>query len=182
MKRKLSSVLAAVMAATMIVSATPINVVAAPQNTKAVMQIASAQTTKDTVANTLLKDFKKKAKANKNGKQKSAQALANAMLKNKVIAFSGATMPVEEGLLNGFGNAEIKGFKKGVMFAPMIGSMPFIGYVFEVKSEKAGKTLIKNLKKNADLRWNVCTSADEMKAVCVGKRVIFVMSPKQFEE
>lgn len=41
-------------------------------------------------------------------------------------------MPVSEGLLNGF-NAEITGFEEATMFSPMIGSIPFIGYVFKLK-------------------------------------------------
>ena len=40
------------------------------------------------------------------------------------------SMPVEEGYLAGF-EVEIKGFKKGVTFGPMIGTIPFVGYIRE---------------------------------------------------
>lgn len=42
------------------------------------------------------------------------------------------SMPVEEGPLNGF-TGEIKGFEEAAVFSPMIGSIPFIGYVFKLK-------------------------------------------------
>lgn len=190
MRRKSLSVIATTMAVSMLVCATPAHVKAAEQNTKTEtveslktkMQLTSVQTKRDTVANILIKDFKKKAKPNKKGKQKSAKALADAMSKNETIPFECIVNPVEEGLLTGLGNAEIKGFKKGYKVDSIFGTTPFVGYVFEVKNKDAGKALIKRLKKNGDLHWNICTHADEMKAALVGKRVIFIMSEKYFEE
>lgn len=131
---------------------------------------------RDTVSNILLADFKERAKAD------NTETIASALLANSVIAFMGATMPVEEGLLNGFGNAEITGFKEATMFAPMIGSIAFIGYVFELKEDTDAEQFMSSLKENADLCWNVCTEADEMKVSHVGNKVFFVMSPKHFEE
>ena len=84
---------------------------------------------KETVANTLMSEFKSIAKS------KNAESIANQLIANKIIPFMPAVMPVEEGWLNGFGDAEITGFKEGAMFGPMIGSIPFIGYVFELKDE-----------------------------------------------
>lgn len=40
-------------------------------------------------------------------------------------------MNVEEGPLNGF-SSDVKGFKDGYVFSPMIGTIPFVAYVFEV--------------------------------------------------
>ena len=68
------------------------------------------------------------------------------------------------------------------MFAPMIGTIPFIGYVFTLSDASQASSLIATLKANADLRWNICTSADEMVAGSSGNKVFFVMSPISFEE
>lgn len=80
-------------------------------------------------------------------------------------------MDVEEGYLNGF-QAEINGFSKGTMFSPMIGSIPFVGYVFE--SENPDE-LLKQLQDNADPRWNICTEADETVSYVRGNLVFFMM-------
>lgn len=108
--------------------------------------------------------------------------IANTLVSNPVIKFMGGAMEVEEGYLTGFDNTEIKGFKSGAMFAPMIGTIPFVGYVFEL--ENAGDTLafINTLKSSANLRWNICTAAEEMVAISSGNKVFFVMSPVAFEE
>ena len=132
--------------------------------------------TPKTVGYTLLADFKAKAPS------MGVQALAEALVSNPVIAFMGGASPVSEGLLSGFGNTEIKGFKEGAMFAPMIGSIPFIGYVFELDDAANAPAFISTLKSNADLRWNVCVEADEMVTGSVGSKVFFVMSPFSFEE
>lgn len=131
---------------------------------------------KETVANTLMSDFKSIAKS------QNAESIANQLIANKIIPFMPAVMPVEEGLLNGFGDAEITGFKEGAMFGPMIGTIPFIGYVFELKDETDVNQFISTLKSNANLRWNICTEADEMVVCSVDKKVFFVMCPKYFEE
>ncbi|MEE1076383.1 MAG: hypothetical protein UHY68_03865, partial [Acutalibacteraceae bacterium] len=75
---------------------------------------ASSEAT--TVGEKLLADFK----ADSTG---TAQEIADRLLTNEVIQFMGGATPVEEGLLSGFDNAEIKGFKEGVMFAPMMSSI-----------------------------------------------------------
>lgn len=131
---------------------------------------------KETVANTLMSDFKSIAKS------QNAESIANQLIANKIIPFMPAVMPVEEGWLNGFGDAEITGFKEGAMFGPMIGTIPFIGYVFELKDETDVNQFISTLKSNANLRWNICTEADEMVFCSVDKKVFFVMCPKYFEE
>ena len=130
-----------------------------------------------TVGNTLLSDFKAKA-----GSHSSAVSLAEALLANPVIQFSGGAMAVEPGFLTGFDNAEIKGFKEGAMFAPMIGTIPFVGYVFVLEDGTNASDFISTLKSSANLRWNICTTADEMVAGSSGNKVFFVMSPKSFEE
>ncbi len=111
----------------------------------------------------------------------SAQELADLLLTNPNLGFMGATMPVEEGPLNGFGEAEIKGFKEGVMFGPAIGTIPFIGYVFTLDEDTNVKKFKENLEENADLRWNICTEADELVVESEGDKVIVIMTPNEFD-
>lgn len=112
---------------------------------------------------------------------KSAQEIADLLLSNPNLGFMGMTMAVEEGLLNGFGNAEIKGFKEGVMFGPAIGTIPFIGYVFTLDEGTDVDAFMQTLKDNADLRWNICTEADELIVENEGDKVIVIMTPSEFE-
>lgn len=58
--------------------------------------------------------------------------IVNKMLEADSEELGLISMPVEEGLLNGF-TGEIKGFDDAYVFSPMIGSIPFIGYVFKLK-------------------------------------------------
>jgi len=112
----------------------------------------------------------------------TAQEMADAILANPIIQFGGATMEVEAGLLTGFGNAEITGFNSGVMFAPMIGSIPFVGYVFELEDGADADAFMQTLSDNADPRWNVCVEAEETVVENADNMVFFVMCPAQFEE
>ncbi|MBO4941512.1 MAG: hypothetical protein J6D15_04850 [Clostridia bacterium] len=130
-----------------------------------------------TLGNTLLADFKKKVNSGMD-----ALSIAEALVTSPVIKFSGGAMPIEEGLLSGFGNTEIKGFKSGAMFAPMIGSIPFVGYIFELSDGTDASSFIGTLKSNADLRWNICVAADEMVTGSVGNKVFFVMCPTSLED
>ena len=130
-----------------------------------------------TVGTILLADFKAQAKGSA-----SALSIAEALITNKVIAFGGGAMPVEEGYLTGFDNTEIKGFKEGAMFAPMIGTIPFVGYVFTLADGTNAADFISTLKSSANLRWNICTSAEEMVTGSVGNKVFFVMCPEKFDE
>ena len=111
----------------------------------------------------------------------TAQEMADAILANPMIQFEGATMEVEEGLLTGFGNAEITGFTDGIMFAPMIGSIPFVGYVFSLEDGADVDAFMQTLKDNADPRWNICTEAEETVVENADNMVFFVMCPSQFE-
>lgn len=140
---------------------------------------APADTVADTVGTKLAADFKSQVAANDSA---SALEIADAILMNEVINFGGASMEVEPGLLNGFNNAEITGFSEGAMFAPMIGSIPFVGYIFTLEDGTDVAAFMDNLKTNADLRWNICTEADEMVVENAGNKVFFVMCPTNFDE
>ena len=63
----------------------------------------------------------------------------------------------------------------------MIGSIPFVGYVFELEDASSVDSFISTLKDNADLRWNICVAADEMVTGSVGNKVFFVMCPTSLE-
>ena len=131
--------------------------------------------TETTVGQTLLADFK----ADSTG---TAQEIADRILKNEIIQFMSGSMPVEEGTLSGFDNAEIKGFKEGAMFGPMMGSIAFVGYIFELSDDADVEAFKTTLKDSANLRWNICVEADELVVENEGNKVFFLMCPKSFEQ
>ena len=65
----------------------------------------SSTPTETTVGQTLLADFKSDSEG-------TAQEIADRLITNEIIEFMGSAIPVEEGLLSGFDNTEIKGFKE----------------------------------------------------------------------
>ena len=129
----------------------------------------------ETPAKALLKQFGEMSGID----QMSPGDIAEQLVSNPVLGFSPVVEPVEEGFLNGF-SQEIAGFDEGAVFAPMIGSIPFIAYVFSVSDDISG--FIQTLKDSADLRWNICTQADEMICEANGSKVLFVMSPTSFDD
>jgi len=132
----------------------------------------------DTLGTTLLGVFTATAQANPD---MTAEEIANAVISDPVIQFGPATMPVEEGLLSGFDNYEVKGFSEGVMFAPMIGSIAFVGYVFTLADGVDADTFMADLEANCNPRWNICVEAEETVTGCVGNKVFFLMCPKSIE-
>ena len=64
----------------------------------------------------------------------------------------------------------------------MIGTIPFVGYVFTVSDGGDVDAFVENLKNTADMRWNICTEADEMVVQAEGNRVFFVMCRNNEEE
>lgn len=136
------------------------------------------EVTEQSLAGSVLTDFLQRAKADP---EISPQQLAQDLLENEKIPFAGASMSVEAGYLNGF-TAPIEGFEEGATFGPMIGSIPFIGYVFKLEEGADAENFMQQLQKQADLRWNVCTQADEMGCESEGRLVCFVMSPAEFDE
>lgn len=111
----------------------------------------------------------------------SALDAANRIVSHESIPFSGMAMAVEPGLLMGFGNTEITGFSEGAMFGPSIGTIPFVGYVFTLDGSVDGSAFCQTLQSAADLRWNVCTEADELVVTQSGSKVFFLMCPTSFE-
>lgn len=133
----------------------------------------SAPSDGNTVANTLYDAFLAEVE-----NATDLETLANAISTNEVFSeVSMTTMVVEPGFLNGF-QAEINGFNNGVMVSPMIGTIPFVCYIFEADDTAA---LVTELEANHQLNWNICTAADEMLVKEHDNYVFFVMSPYNFE-
>ena len=129
---------------------------------------------KITVATSLSKEFKEVIK-----KEKDIEKVAQKISESEVIVPETQVFTIgKDDYLSGF-KEEIKGFKKAVGIAPMISTIPMIAYVFEVENPE---DFSKTLKENAQLNWNICTEADEMKVTIVDNYVFFIMSPESFEE
>lgn len=90
-------------------------------------------------------------------------------------------MEVEPGYLTGFDDVRITGFERGAQFGPMIGSIPFVGYLFELEDGEDPEHFMEVLRANANLRWNICTAADEMSFFAINDIVFFAMHPSTFE-
>ena len=137
--------------------------------------VADAPASGTTMGQTLLGAFKGMDMS------KGAQAIADELIVNPVIEFMGGTVPVEPGFLSGFNN-EIHGFKTGVMFAPMMGSIAFVGYIFELEDGADVAAFMDTLKSEANPRWNICVEADETLIHNIGNTVFFLMSPNALGE
>ena len=112
------------------------------------------------------------------GGETDPYTIAEALMTNEAIEFAPMVMEIEPGtFLQGFTLDEMTGFSKASMFGPMIGSIPFIGYIFSLSDDADVDGFINTLTENADLRWNICVSADEMHTEKSGTTVFFLMSP-----
>lgn len=130
-----------------------------------------------TVGQTLLATFK----ANATG---TAEEIANAVISDPIIQFMGMAMainPTDFEFLSGLGEAKVE-YQEGAMFGPMIGTIPFIGYIFNVAEGTDVEAFKTMLNDNANLRWNICTAADELVIDNVGNTVFFLMCPASFEQ
>ena len=110
----------------------------------------------------------------------TAEELANKVIAHESIQFMPMVAPMEEGYLTGFNN-EIKGFEEAYTFAPGIGTIPFVGYIFTLADGADVEAFKTNLESEANLRWNICTAAEEMVCENVGNTVFFLMCPMSLE-
>lgn len=105
--------------------------------------------------------------------------IANAIIGDEsVFPYSGDSMAVTPGLLNGFDNAEITGFEEGVVFMPIISVIPFVGYVFTLPADADAEAFLTTLENHCNLRWNISTQAEQIVAGAYGNMVLFVMCPE----
>ncbi len=109
----------------------------------------------------------------------SMEELANTLITNPAIQFSGAAMPLEDGaeFFTGFGEYKIEGYESAAIFMPMIGSIPFVGYVFDLAEGTDVNAFITSLDENSTTRWNICVTADQKVIGAIGDIVFFVMCP-----
>lgn len=189
MKRNIALILAAVLAASMIScggnDTNDTNDTGAGTDSAVVTEEITEEVTEEvieanTVATKLQVAFLDAVKANPAA---TAEEIAGILAQNEAVAPIGpAAMPIAEGWLNGFDAESITGFAEGCVFAPMIGTIPFMGYVFTLADGADVEAFKTQLTSSANLRWNVCTEAEEMICDDEGNKVFFVMAPKSFEE
>ncbi len=106
--------------------------------------------------------------------------VANTLAMNPVIQFMAGGMEVEPGYLAGF-SEEISGFEKGAMYGPMMGSIAFAGYIFDLADGADVNAFIANLKDKADPRWNICVDADYTQVGAYENTVYFLMYPAEMD-
>ena len=176
MKKLLATLLVGVMALSMVACG---NKTAQPSETPAGPAVeVITEVEKDTLGATLLEVFSTEITANN---ALTVDELAEKLITNEAILFAGMAMPMEEGFLMGF-DADIKGFEKAAAFAPMIGTIPFIGYVFDLADDADVAAFTTTLEENANLRWNICTAADQMVIATYADKVFFLMCPNTLGE
>ena len=105
------------------------------------------------------------------GEQIPLKALSDADLCQKAGFLCG--LP---GYLPGF-SADIDDFAEAAMFAPMIGSIAFVGYIFRLDEGADVDAFMQTLRDNADPSWNICVTAEETVIDAVDNTVFFVMTP-----
>lgn len=111
-----------------------------------------------------------------------AYSVAEKLITHEVIQFMGGAMEVEPGLMSGFDNFEVTGFEKGAMFGPMMGSIAFVGYIFDLPADADVDAFMTTLKENANPRWQICVEAEETIVEASGNKVFFLMSPISIEQ
>lgn len=116
----------------------------------------------------------------------SPATIAEAVLAHPSIQFMSGSMPVEPGLLMGFGDenkeVEITGFEEGVQFGPMMGSIPFIGYIFTLPEDADQAAFMETLKDGANLRWQICVEAEQLIVEANGNKVFFLMCKNSLDQ
>lgn len=101
----------------------------------------------------------------------NVSSIAQGIIDADIFEVSLDVMEVEPGDLLGF-NQPIQNFTEGASFSPMIGSIPFMGYIFHTSNPES---LVEELESSYDLRWNICTEAEEFVLRVSGDYVMFVM-------
>ena len=112
--------------------------------------------------------------------EESAAALAE----STADLFFGTASPLEENaeFFAGFDNYRITGYRSGAVYMPMIGSIPFIGYVFALEDGTDPAAFLKSLTDNCNPKWNICVEAEQVVAGAIGNRAFFLMCPKSMDQ
>ncbi len=179
MKRNIALILAAVLAASMISCGGNDTADTTGADTESAV-VTEEVIEANTVATKLQVAFLDAVKANPAA---TAEEIAGILAQHESVSLiDPAVAPMVEGWLNGFTAESITGFTECAMFAPMIGTIAFMGYVFTLPEGADVEAFKTQLTSTADLRWNICTEAEEMVCDDEGDKVFFVMAPKTFEE
>lgn len=144
-------------------------------------EVDAEEVVTDSVVANALRDYFLTSIEGYDGDVNKLTDIAAGITQNCGLPFELISMEIEPGLLTGFGNAEITGFTQGVQFMPMIGTTPFVGYIFELEDGMPADAFMAELEANYDLRWNICTSADVATYFAVNNVVFFTMHPAEFE-
>lgn len=111
----------------------------------------------------------------------TAEDLANKLVALEINQFMGGAMPVDPAYFPGFDNYLVTGYESGAMFMPMMGSIAYVGYVFELADGADADAFVKTLTDNCNPRWQICVTADEVVTKVVGNKVLFLMCPSTYE-
>ncbi len=113
----------------------------------------------------------------------TTEDIANALIALEINQFMGGAMPIEVGAeyLPGFDNYVPTGFASAANFMPMIGSIPYVGYVFELAEDADIAAFVQALTDNANPRWNICVEADQTVIGTKGNKVFFLMCPASYD-
>lgn len=109
------------------------------------------------------------------------EEIASQIIDQKLVPVDCEATAVTPGFLPGF-SEDITGFINACNFGAIISPIPYTGYIFQLETESDADNFIQQLQDKANLNWNVCTSADEMKIAQKGDKVIFVMAPASFDD
>lgn len=90
-----------------------------------------------------------------------------------VTEFDCEVRKVEEGYLMEF-TEDVKGFKKGYVIAPVVGTIPYVSYIFEADD---ADDFAARLKDTANPRWNICTEAGDPVIKVKDNYVFLTMCP-----
>ena len=112
------------------------------------------------------------------------EEIATKLAESTADLFFGTSSPLEENaeFFAGFDNYRITGYRSGAVYMPMIGSIPFVGYVFELEDGTDPAAFLKSLTDNCNPKWNICVEADQVVAGAIGNRAFFLMCPKSMDE
>lgn len=111
----------------------------------------------------------------------TAEELAGKLVGMEINQFMGVATPMEAGYMPGFNN-DVTGFETCVNFMPMIGSIAYAGYIFELSEDADVAAFIKTLEDNCNPRWNICVTADQTVIGSIGNTVFFLMCPETYPE
>jgi hypothetical protein len=111
----------------------------------------------------------------------AAEAAFMVTMDESVAMLGLGAMEMEPGFMYGFDNYEITDFEQCGVFMPMIGSIPFVGYVFKLAEGADVANFIADLEANCNPRWNICVTAEQTVCGAYGNYVFFLMCPASIE-